>query len=103
MSDFLEVNDDSYQEFMDGQDGLLLFYKSVCPHCKAIKKVLEKFQGQNPETAMAQIDSESNPGAMEALGIERVPTMLITKGGQEVLRKVGLFNVKELAAMVKNA
>jgi thioredoxin 1 len=103
MSDFIEVTDDSYQDFIDGRDGLLLFYKAVCPHCKAIKKVLERFHGQNDTAAIAQIDSENNPKAMEDLGIERVPTMLVTKGGQEVLRKVGLFNVKELSAMYSQA
>jgi len=40
---------------------------------------------------------------LEALGIERAPTMLITRGGQEVLRKVGLSNVKELTAMYNKA
>jgi hypothetical protein len=29
--------------------------------------------------------------------------MLITRGGQEVLRKVGLVNVKELTAMYNKA
>jgi hypothetical protein len=29
--------------------------------------------------------------------------MLITRGGHEVLRKVGLFNVKELTAMYNKA
>ena len=65
------------------QNGVLLFFKKLCPHCKNMEKVLEKF------------------GA--ALGAERPPTVFVIKGGEVKASKVGLMNPREMAAFFEKA
>ena len=78
--------------------GVLLFYKKLCPHCKNMEKVLEKFAGLEPEAALYAVDIEEHTAAAGQYQAERAPTLLIIKNGQVVDRKAGLMNPKELLA-----
>ena len=53
------------------QNGVLLFFKKLCPHCKNMEKVLEKFGAAKPGIALYGIDIEENAAAAAALGAER--------------------------------
>ena len=79
--------------------GLLLCHKKLCPHCKNMEKVIEKFMGQRSGLTLHLVDSEEQPDVMTAIGAERVPTILIIKGGKVVASKTGLMNPRELAAL----
>lgn len=81
------------------EQGLLLCHKKLCPHCKNMEKVVEKFMGQRAGLSLILLDSEEEPEALAAVGAERVPTIMIIKGGKLVGSKTGLMNPKELAAL----
>lgn len=49
------------------QNGVLLFFKKLCPHCKNMEKVLEKFGAAKPGIALYGIDIEENAAAAAAL------------------------------------
>ncbi len=104
MGDFTELSDTTFQEHLSATEGgIILFYKKLCPHCKNMEKVLAKFSIKVPDTTIMTIDSEACPDAMAALGVERVPTLIIVKGGRTVLTKAGLMNPKELRALYEKA
>lgn len=95
-----EVNTSTYQNALAAvQEGLLLCHKKLCPHCKNMEKVIEKFVAQRAGLEVLLLDSEEEPDAMAALGVERVPTILIIKGGKVAGSKTGLMNPRELAAL----
>ena len=75
------------------QNGVLLFFKKLCPHCKNMEKVL----------ALYGIDIEENAAAAAALGAERPPTIFVIKGGEVKASKVGLMNPREMAAFFEKA
>lgn len=104
MSDVnIELADSTFQDQIDRMNGgIVLFYKEVCPHCKALKKVLEKIKPTLPVT-IAQINSEKNPEAMEKFEISRVPTLLVIKEGKMVAKKPGLMNLRQLSALYQGA
>ena len=52
------------------QNGVLLFFKKLCPHCKNMEKVLEKFGAAKSGIALYGIDIEENAAAAAALGAE---------------------------------
>lgn len=83
--------------------GVLLCSKKLCPHCKNMEKVMEKFSAQRTGVALFKLDSEEEADTMAALGAERVPTIIIIKGGKQVASKTGLMNPKELIAMFDKA
>jgi thioredoxin len=99
----IELTDSDFKEKLVGQDGLVLFYKKICPHCKALKKVLEKFTAVEPDASVMQIDSEENPATMAEMTVSRIPTLLVVKSGEVVERKVGLMNVRDMVALYQDA
>jgi len=78
------------------QNGVLLFFKKLCPHCK-------KFGAAKPGIALYGIDIEENAAAAAALGAERPPTIFVIKGGEVKASKVGLMNPREMAAFFEKA
>jgi thioredoxin 1 len=90
------LTDNDYQARLEHASGILLFYKKLCPNCKAMEKMLDKFFAANPEIIYLRIDSEESPAAMKSLGVERVPTLCVLKDGQVLSRKVGLMNLREM-------
>jgi thioredoxin 1 len=97
------LTDQNYQGYLEHASGVLLFYKKLCPNCKAIEKMLEKFFAANPEVDYLRIDSEESPAAMKHFGVERVPTVCILKGGRILLKKVGLMNLREMTEFYRSA
>jgi len=102
-TDIMELSDGEFKSALAENDGIVLFYKKICPHCKALKKVIEKVSAANPELTVMQIDSEENPAAMAGLEISRVPTLLIARDGNITARKSGLFNARELTTLIQTA
>jgi thioredoxin 1 len=102
-AEVIELTDANFKEQLAEVTGILFYYKKICPNCKALKKVVEKFMAANAGVAVMQIDSEENPGAMESMEVEKVPTLLVIKNGEVAARKVGLMNVREMTALYKTA
>jgi thioredoxin 1 len=97
------LTDNDYQSRLEHASGILLFYKKLCPNCKAMEKMLDKFFAANPEINYFWIDSEESPAAMKSLGVERVPTLCILKDGQVLSKKVGLMNLREMTDFYHSA
>lgn len=99
----LVLTDADHQEKLAQANGLLFCHKPLCPNCKAMEKVIEKFLAANPSVALMRIDSTQSPEAMKALGADRVPAIYILKAGNILAQKIGLMNVRELMAFYQAA
>ncbi|NQU63140.1 MAG: thioredoxin family protein [SAR324 cluster bacterium] len=102
-TEIIELSDADYTEKMTAKNGFVLFYKKICPHCKALKKVIDKLSTSIPDIDVMYIDSEENPVAMEAIQVSKVPTLLIVKKGKVVAKKAGLMNVREMTAFYEQS
>ncbi len=101
---FTQLDDSNYKSTLPGiEGGIVLFFKKLCPHCKNIEKMLEKFSNIVTGLSFYSIDSEENPDAMQGCEVERVPTILVVKKGRIVARKTGLLNPREMAELYNNA
>ena len=80
------------------ENGVLICFKKLCPHCKNMEKVLEKFAAKQPGLSLFQLDSEEEPEAFKDLGGERAPTIVGIKGGKVAAVKAGLMNPREMEA-----
>lgn len=83
--------------------GAVLFYKKLCPHCKNMEKVLEKFSALKPDVTLFAVDVEENPVAAQAFEALRAPTILVVKQGKVTGKKAGLMNPKEMLAFFEGA
>ncbi len=68
-----------------------------------MKVVMEKFASKKPNVKLLTLDSEEEPEAMAALYAERVPTIIIIKGGKVVAQKTGLLNPRDLETFYTQA
>ncbi|AFM24833.1 thioredoxin family protein [Desulfomonile tiedjei] len=85
------------------ETGVIIFVKKLCPHCKNMLKVLEKFQAIIPGVPVFTVDSEECPNSMDLAGVERVPTVCVVKKGEISAQKNGLMNPREMAAFYEAA
>ncbi len=101
---FSQITDADFKEKIAATaDGVLLCFKKLCPHCKNMEKVLEKFATGHTGVTFLSLDSEENPTAMKELEAERAPTIFVIKGGKVAARKAGLMNPREMNALYTGA
>ncbi len=97
-----EIAQDDYKEAIAAtQAGVLIVFKELCPHCKNMEKVMEKFAALQPGVALLGLDIQKNPEAAKDLEAERAPTLFVIKNGAVAQKKTGLMNPKELLALYK--
>jgi thioredoxin 1 len=101
--EYVIVTDANRGEQLAHATGVVLFFKKLCPNCKALEKMLEKFYAANPSIPRWRVDSEECPETMKTFSVERVPTILILKEGEVAARKVGLMNLREMSAFYGSA
>jgi thioredoxin 1 len=99
----IALTDADFKTKLEHTTGVFLFYKKLCPNCKALEKVIQKFLSANAQVAYMRIDSEECPEAMKAFGTERVPTIYLLRDGQIVAKKVGLMNLREMTDFYQSA
>jgi thioredoxin 1 len=98
-----ELSTADFDQSLTDQSGIVLFFKTLCPFCKTLEAVFDKFAPANPEVALFRVDFEKNGPLSARFQIERAPTLLIFKNGQVVGRKTGLMNPKELGVFYRQA
>lgn len=101
---FTPLTTATYQDAIaNSSEAVIACIKKLCPHCKNMEKVLEKFSAQHSQVKLFTIDLEDEADAAAALQAERAPTILVVKGGKVVATKAGLMNPREMTAFYSNA
>ncbi len=101
---FTTVQDNDFASTVDSAErGVVIFTKKLCPHCKNMLKMLEKFQRIVPGIPVFTVDSEDCPESMTLASVERVPTVCVVKGGKILAQKTGLMNPREMEAFYESA
>lgn len=85
------------------QKAVLIVFKELCPHCRNMEKVLEKFTASNPDVLVYGLDIEKDAEAAAELGASRAPTLLVIKEGQVRAVKAGLMNPREFKTFFEQA
>lgn len=99
---FTPIDDANYEATLQGcEAGVALFYKKLCPHCKNMERVLEKFASLAAGVSLFSMDIEENPAAAQVFDAQRAPTILVIKNGKVSGKKAGLMNPKEMLAFYK--
>ncbi len=101
---FTELTNENYSQMIkDTQSGVILCKKDLCPHCKNMGVVVEKFSAMvGGDVKYYSINSQTQTDALAGVGAERVPTICIIKNGRIASVKSGLMNPRELEALFKS-
>ena len=103
MSEATLLDSVTFDEWIKSHDGIVLFHKKLCPHCKVMRTVLGKATAERPDIQLASVDSEEQPDLMACCSVERVPTLIVCRNGAVAARKSGIMNPRELLAFYESA
>ncbi len=102
-TELINLDAAAFKTWLASHEGIVIFHKKLCPHCKVMRTVLGKVKAQLPELALAGVDSEEQPAIMAEAGVEHVPTLCAVKGGQIRAKMTGVFNPRETIAFYQKA
>lgn len=96
--------DDAYGFLKPGESLTLVeFRASWCVVCKEQSLVLEQIARECPlGIEIQRIDIEDDPERAIAMGIQSVPTLILYKQGEEVLRLIGMQDADTMWCVLRD-
>jgi thioredoxin 1 len=78
----MEVDEKNINEFIKGENSIILFYADWCPFCRKFKPIFDTYAAKNQvRMASAKINEEENP-LWDRFGIEVIPTIISFNEGK---------------------
>jgi thioredoxin 1 len=89
--DLLNVTDDSFTaEVLESEQPVLVdFWAAWCPPCRVMHPILAELAADRHDLRVVEVDAEANVATAARYGVMAMPTFLLFRGGEEVLRLVG--------------
>jgi thioredoxin 1 len=100
------VGDDNFAaEVLESEQPVLVdFWAAWCPPCRVMEPVLGELARERPDVRFVKLDADANQRTVVDHGVLSMPTFLVFRHGQEILRLVGSRPrrrlAEELAAVV---
>ncbi len=85
------VTDDSFQADVLEADGPVLvdFTAAWCPPCRLMNPILAELAAERPGLRVAQLDVETQQQVAAAYDVLAMPTFIVFRDGQPILRLLG--------------
>lgn len=80
---------------------LLDFYADWCGPCQMLHPELESFEVNTDLVKVGQINVDENGELAQLYGILSIPTLILVKNGQELARRVGGCEAKDIENFVQ--
>lgn len=77
---------------------LVLYTSAFCAPCVRARSVLGQARALLPAAQIIEVDVLSHLEEAEAAGITSTPTLVVSRGGNEVFRATGVPSVPQLLA-----
>ncbi len=89
--DLLNVTDDTFTaEVLESDAPVLVdFWAAWCPPCRVMNPVLAELAADRDDLRVVKVDTEESVETAARYGILAMPTFLLFRDGEEVLRLVG--------------
>ncbi|MGI8802120.1 MAG: thioredoxin [Solirubrobacteraceae bacterium] len=93
------LTDDRFQaEVLEAEGAVLVdFTAAWCAPCRVMKPVLAELAAEHPELSVAQLDVDEHRRTAAAYGVLSMPTFILFRDGQPVVRLVGARSKAKLA------
>lgn len=84
------------------QKGIALvdFHATCCGPCKMLSPIIDEIADEHPEITVGKVNVDENDTLSAQYGIMNVPTLLVFKDGNIVLKTTGLQSKAELNSML---
>ena len=98
-----KINELSFEHEVLNNNGIVLmdFYADWCGPCKMLAPVLDEVAELRTDVTVGKVNVDSSNGLAAAYGVMSIPTLIVFKGGKEILRNVGVKSKNEILDMLK--
>lgn len=106
MSEQLHMTDDGHfdADVIESDVPVLVdFTAAWCAPCRIMKPVLAEIAEQRTDLRVVQLDVDTNPGTTARYGVMAMPTLMVFRAGEPVLKLVGARPKSRLAAELEAA
>lgn len=103
MSASVNVTEKSFAADVLGSDKPIIvdFWATWCGPCKMIAPVFEELAAEHSDkVTFAKVDIDKAPGLQRDLQIMSIPTLIVFKGGKQVVQLVGAQSKKKIHAAI---
>jgi thioredoxin 1 len=85
------ITDDRFvAEVLEAESPVVVdFWAAWCPPCRLMDPIIAELAAERPDVRFAKLDVDANQRTTVDHGVLSMPTLLVFRGGQEVLRLVG--------------
>jgi thioredoxin 1 len=85
------ITDDQFSaEVLEAEKPVIVdFWAAWCPPCRVMDPLMARLADERPDLHFVKIDVDSNQRTSAQYGVLSMPTLLVFRAGQEVLRLVG--------------
>ncbi|MFA5013789.1 MAG: thioredoxin [Candidatus Paceibacterota bacterium] len=95
--------DDNFEEFVNkaAKPVLLDVYTSWCPPCKMLSPAIEKVaEDYADKIIVAKMDLDACPKTGDRFGVDRIPTVMLFRGGEVLGTFIGFKPEEDIKAWV---
>jgi thioredoxin 1 len=103
--DLKTVTDDSFTaEVLESDAPVLVdFWAAWCGPCRVMNPILADLAGERDDVRVVKLDTEANQETAIRYGVLAMPTFMLFRGGEPVLKLVGSRPRKRLEAEISAA
>ncbi len=97
------VNESNFEaEVVKASEVVLVdFYADWCGPCKMVAPILEEIDQENADIKVCKVDVDASQALAQQYGISSIPTLIVFKNGELVVKNVGALPKDRILSLVK--
>ncbi len=102
MTPIVFTKDNFENEVINSDKPVLIdFWASWCGPCKMMSPIFEEVAEEVEDVKFGKVNVDEESEIAEKYSVMSIPTLVLIKGGKEVLRSVGVKPKREILNMIK--
>lgn len=97
----VNITKETFESVVLNSDKAVLvdFWASWCGPCRMVLPLLEEIAQERADILVAKINVDEEPELAEQYEVTTIPTLMVFRGGEVVVRKSGALSKAQLLAM----